>query len=210
MTFGDTAVTIRAMLRLASLTVTIATLALGGGVAWGQSDPPSGPAIPGPIDWLYPSQPQPGEQYTVIDWVRCPGVPDPVNCTHGPDPLCAFDGTSCDPARMAAVERVRAACASSRRFGGIVFQGPRTVVAPLLRVGPRVGSVLIVRQCQPKWLGNDPPRALGRTHRLYRLFGLSPRVALSLDGSPRRILIANKACAATRTDAALIRCLKRS
>ena len=92
---------------------------------------------------------------------------------------------------MAAEANVQAACERSRHFRGVSFQGPHVLGATWFRVGARLGSMLIVTDCKAKWTGpDDPPRALGRTHRIYRLKGVSPRVALSLGGSSRRILLA--------------------
>jgi hypothetical protein len=138
-----------------------------------------------------------------------PEPPAPIVIT---DPICAFEWTSCNPERMAAEAKVQAACGASRHFQGVRFDGPLKLGATWLRVGPRLGTMLLVTECKPTWTGaNDPPRAFGRTHRIYRLLGISPRVALSLGGSSRRIMLARSVCEPPPTsDAALVRCLRRA
>ena len=136
-----------------------------------------------------------------------PPIPPP----HG-DPPCAFDATSCDPLRLAAVARVRAACDRSRLFQGVKFEGPFRLSTTWLQVGRSLGTMLIVSACLSSWTGpDDPPRAIGRTHRVTRLKGISPRVALSLGGASRRILLAHGVCEPTPIrESALVRCLRRA
>jgi hypothetical protein len=100
------------------------------------------------------------------------------------------------------------------QFRGASY-GFHTLQTTWLRVGASIGAADVVTLCVDTCTEANPCRIETEPRRVHRLRGIAPRVAVSLGGSSRQLLINAAFCQkhigdGVSGDAALVRCLRRA